>query len=227
MPCFITVWWCFFVIAAGVLFVQFKRRSFEENHRWQVRIIKSLSGSVEASVHVHFVWSLKLCRSSAGGFTWSVPSPWLKFDLSTPWSESRLTSLPSLIPGRVWWVKTELWSPTSRQYPQPVRKDAETHQDKYLPIVFQSLSLGQAREWCIINDVACVNNQVSFLTVLNELHWLYRQVLSPRRTFERTQTVPRLDWHCQTHHYTNRTEATWRSDDRLWCRSSDRFIDPP
>lgn len=178
----------------------------------------SLSHCEEASV---FNGSVKLRRPSAGGFTWSVPSPWPRFDSSTRWSESRWTSLPCPIPGGVWWV---------RESRNPWPLNLYVKMLKHIRCISTnhslSLSFGWAREWCIINDVACVNNQVSFLAVLNELHWLYRQVLSPRRTFERTQTGPRPDWRRQTHHYTNRTEATRRSDDRL-CRLSVRFVDPP
>lgn len=55
----------FFVMATGLLFVQFKRRSFEENHRWQVwnSLFPLYVSHKEASVHVHLERKYKLVPS--------------------------------------------------------------------------------------------------------------------------------------------------------------------
>lgn len=97
------------LIVAGLLFVQFKRRSSEEDHRWQVNILNSITrsctgicscSSAKQTLHVKRAFVFL----PAGGFTWSVPSPWPRFVSSTLWSASLWTSPPSPTPGRVWWV---------------------------------------------------------------------------------------------------------------------------
>lgn len=101
---------------AGLLFVQFKRRSFEENHRWQVWYLKLCFSHIacqlwEATRHL---FMLRINRvfgvPSAGGFMWCAPSLWPRLVSLTRWSESRWTWRPSLTPGRVWWVKTDGWN---------------------------------------------------------------------------------------------------------------------